>query len=133
MPVIQSPAPEVDTLNAVMNRPAQVTHYLQQTHVILMIDQALFLALIQLKWTALEYKNILIPYLRGLDISMNFLKVLEQHTQDSGLLSVWTESGILGRSTIEHAIAGKNYAKVKIKLMLTRSPFRQHGNCYYNF
>lgn len=37
--------------------------------------------------------------------------MLGQHTQDSELLSVWPESGILGRLTIQHVIAVKNYAK----------------------
>ena len=42
---------------------------------------------------------------------MNFLKVLGQHIQDSGLPTIWIESGILGPRTVERALAGKDYNK----------------------
>ena len=74
-------------------------------------DQALFPQLMELKWSVPEYKDILIPRLGGLHTSMNFLKVLYQHTHDSGLAHVWTESGILGPNTLDHAMSGKDYAK----------------------
>ena len=42
---------------------------------------------------------------------MNFLKVLGQHIQDSGLPTIWMESGILGPRTVERTLAGKDYNK----------------------
>ena len=42
---------------------------------------------------------------------MNFLKVLGQHIQGSGLPTIWIESGILGPRTVERALAGKDYNK----------------------
>ena len=42
---------------------------------------------------------------------MNFLKVIGQHTEDSGILQVWVESGLLGPNSAEKAKDGKSYAK----------------------
>ena len=58
-----------------------------------------------------EFKDTLIPRLGGLHISMNFLKVLGQHTDDSGIVELWVESGILGSISDEKAKHGKSYAK----------------------
>ena len=37
--------------------------------------------------------------------------MLGQHIQDSGLPTIWIESGILGPRTVERALAGKDYNK----------------------
>jgi hypothetical protein len=65
----------------------------------------------ELKWTIPQYKDLLIPRLGGLHTAMNFLKVLGQHTADSGLADVWIDSGILGPNSTEKAMGGKSYAK----------------------
>jgi hypothetical protein len=80
-------------------------------YTVLTVDQALYYKLMDLKWTIPEYKDKLIPRLCGLHISMNFLKVIGQHTKDCGLAEAWAEAGILGSSTIEHVMAGKAYNK----------------------
>lgn len=111
MPIIQSPAHEMDTMNTVVQRIIHVATSLQQTYIVLTVDQALFPQLMELKWTVPEYKDILIPRLGGLHTTMNFLKVLGQHMEDTGLFEVFTESGILGPNTTEHAMSGKDYSK----------------------
>ena len=111
MPIIQAPAHEKDTLNTVVRRVSGVTQALGQRYVVLTIDQALFPQLMELKWTVPDYKDILIPRLGGLHTSMNFLKVLGQHTQDTGLSNAWEESGMLGSGTVERVMSGKDNAK----------------------
>ncbi|CAH3174764.1 unnamed protein product [Porites lobata] len=111
MPIVLAPAHDVNTLNTVVQRIMQVAESFNQKHVVLTVDQALFPLLMELKWTLPEYKDTLIPRLGGLHTSMNFLKVLGQHIQDSGLPTIWIESGILGPRTVERALAGKDYNK----------------------
>ncbi|KAG1656012.1 hypothetical protein GQR58_024202 [Nymphon striatum] len=82
---------------------------LRQRYTVLTVDQALFPQLMELKWA--KYKDTLILRLGGLHISMNFLKVLGQHTADSGLDDVWKESGLLGPISTEKIMMGKSYAK----------------------
>ena len=65
----------------------------------------------ELKWTVPEFKDALIPRLGGLHISMNFLKVIGQHTEDIGLVELWVESGLLGPNTAEKVKDSKSYAK----------------------
>ena len=42
---------------------------------------------------------------------MNFQGCLGQHTQDSGLGEIWTESGLLGDNSVQQIMAGKSYAR----------------------
>ena len=111
MPIVLAPAHDVNTLNTVVQRIMQVAESFNQKHVVLTVDQALFPLLMELKWMLPDYKDTLIPRLGGLHTSMNFLKVLGQHIQDSGLPTIWIDSGILGPRTIERALAGKDYNK----------------------
>ena len=111
MPIVLAPAHDVNTLNTVVQRIMQVAQLFNQKHVVLTVDPALFPLLMELKWTLPDYKDTLIPRLGGLHTSMNFLKVLGQHIQDSGLPTIWIESGILGPRTVERALAGKDYNK----------------------
>ena len=111
MPIILAPTHDVNTLNTVVQRIVQVAESFKQKHVVLTVDQALFPLLMELKWVVPEYQDCLIPRLGGLHTSMNFLKVLGQHIQDSGLPTIWMESGILGPRTVERTLAGKDYNK----------------------
>ena len=85
MSVILAPAHDVDTLNTVVQQIIQVAESFNQKHVVWTVDQALFPLLMDLKCVVPEYKDVLIPRIGGLHTSMNFLKVLGQHIQDSGL------------------------------------------------
>ena len=111
MPIILAPAHDVDTLNTVVQRIIEVAESFNQKHVLLTVDQALFPLLMELKWVVPEYKDTLIPRLGGLHTSMYFLKVLGQHIHESGLPTIWIESGILGPRTVERTLAGKDYNK----------------------
>ena len=111
MPIILAPAHNLDTLNTVIKRIMQVANSFNQTHVVLTVDQALFPLLMELKWAVPEYKDVLIPRLGGLHISLNFLKALGQHMQNCGLAEIWIESGLLGPRTTERVLEGKDYSK----------------------
>ncbi|KAK2163026.1 hypothetical protein LSH36_87g04012 [Paralvinella palmiformis] len=58
---------------------------MEQQHVVLMVDEALYPKPLELKWSMKEYKNILIPSLGGLDIAMNILGIIGRHMNESGL------------------------------------------------
>ena len=110
MPIIQAPAHDMDTLNTVVRRCMYVTSQLGQHYTVLIVDQALYYKLIDLKWSIPEYRDKFIPRLGG-HISMNFLKVVGQHMKDSGLCEAWVDAGILGHGTAEHVMRGKDYNK----------------------
>ena len=42
---------------------------------------------------------------------MNLLKVIGQKMEDSGLVHVWTEANLVGQTTAEKVMSGKDYAK----------------------
>lgn len=111
LPIIQAPAHDLDTLNTVVQRILHISKQLEQKHVVLTVDQALFPKLMELKWSVAEYRDVLIPRLGGLHISMNFLKVIGQHMSDCGLTEVWEESKLLGPNVADQVMAGKAYAR----------------------
>ena len=100
---------EIDMLNTVVKGIINVATSLQQDHIVLTVDQALFPQFMELKWSVLQHKDILIPRLGSLHTTINFLKVQGQHMQDTILSEVLIESGILGPNTIQHSMAGKDY------------------------
>ena len=111
MPVIQDTAGEIITLNTVALRCKHVATTLGQKHVVLTVDEALFPKLMELKWTNALLEDTLIVRLGGLHISLNFLKVIGQHMQSSGLQELWTEDNILGPRAAEQVMVGKHYAR----------------------
>ena len=82
-----------------------------QKHVVLTVDEALYPKLLELKWSVDEYKDLLIPCLGGLHISMNFLGVIGCHMSDSGLRELWVESDLLGSNAAQQVLTGKSYAR----------------------
>jgi len=111
MPIILAPAHEMSTLNTLVLRALHVSRALGNNYTVVTVDQGLFPQLMELKWVVPEFKDALIPRLGGLHISMNFLKVIGQHTEDIGLAEMWTESGLLGPNTAGKVKDGKSYAK----------------------
>ena len=71
------------------------------------MDEALFPKLMELKWSVAEYKDVLIPWLGGLHIAMNFLGVIGRHKNQSGLCELWVECYVLGANAAQHVIDGK--------------------------
>ncbi|KAG1654856.1 hypothetical protein GQR58_024808 [Nymphon striatum] len=99
-------------VHTVVQRVLHIAMTLRQRYTVLTVNQALFPQLVELKWA--KYKDTLIPRLGGLHISMYFLKVLGQHTADSGLDDLWKESALLGPIcpiSTEKIMMGKSYAK----------------------
>ena len=80
---------------------------MKQKHVVLTVDEGLF----PLKWSNEQYKNILIPCLGVLNISINFLGVIGRHMDESGLCELWFECDVLGAKAAQNVKAGEGYAQ----------------------
>lgn len=111
MPIIQAPAHDLDTLNAVVLRCKHVARKLGQHHVVITVDEALFCKLMELKWANDDYLDCLVVRLGGLHIALKFMEVIGKHVQSSGLLEAWVEGNLLGPKTAEQVMAGKSYNK----------------------
>lgn len=111
LPIILAPAHELDTLNTVVKRCMSISSHFGQKYTVITLDQALYCRLMELKWVVPEDQHKLIPRLGGLHISMNFLKVIGDHIDGSGLADVWEENGLLAPGPVTLALAGKAYNK----------------------
>ena len=107
LPIILSPAHEMGTLNTVVRRCLVTAEHFQQEHVAITVDQALFCKLMELKWGVTEYMDKFFPKFGGLHIAINFLKVIGDHMNGSGLEEIWVESGLLDPRTIKKVLSGK--------------------------
>ena len=110
MPIRQAPASDLDTLNTVAMRAIGVAKSLNQKYVVLIVDEAPYPKLLELKWSVEEYPDVLIPCLRGLHTAMNFLGVTGRHMSESGLMELWIASDLLGANAAQHVMLGKGYA-----------------------
>jgi hypothetical protein len=103
LPILIAPAHEFDTLNTVVKRCLAISARFGQEHTVITVGQALYCKLMESKWT--------IPRLGGLHILMNFLKVIGNHMEGSGLSEVWVESGLLAPGLAQLVFNGKAYSK----------------------
>jgi len=81
MPIILAPAHELDTLNTVVLRCRHVAKKLEQHHVVLTVDEALFCKLMDLKWAKPQYQDFLVVRLGGPHTALKFMEV--------NLLDLW--------------------------------------------
>ena len=63
LPIILAPAHDLDTLNTAVKRCMAISSHFGQEHTVLTVDQALYCRLMELKWSAPDYHNKLIPCL----------------------------------------------------------------------
>lgn len=111
MPLILNPAHEIDTLNAVLVRCIGIADRLGKRHIVLTTDQALYCKLNELRWRSETYMDRIVLRMGGLHIAMNFLKVIGQHMNGSGLSEMWLESNLMAEGSISKVFEGKAYAK----------------------
>ena len=107
LPIIQAPSSWIWHIKH--SSSSLQTCYSTGTTVV--VDEALFGKLIELKQTKEEHEDCLIIRLGGLHTSLDFLKTITQHLQFSGLLDAWVDSNTLGPRTAEEVLAGKSYAR----------------------
>ena len=109
LPILQAPADNDDTMITVINRFNAITKKLGQKHTVLIGDQPLYSRAKELIWANPEtYKNTIV-LLGDLHILFNFLKVIGQHFENSGLADVWVESNVLAQNSTETVMNGKAY------------------------
>ena len=112
-------------LNTVIKRVFHVATSMEQQHVVLTVDEALYRKLLELKWSVEEYKDMIIPCLGGLHIAMNFLGVIGRHMSESGLSELWIGCDLLGSNAAQHIMAGKGYTRAIRTHRLTLQALRQ--------
>ena len=111
MPITQTPACRLDTLNTVIQRCKHIANKLGQPPVVLTFYEALFCKVMELKWVKEEYQNLLVVFLGGLHITLYFMKVIAKHMDCSGLVEALVESNFFGPKTAEQVMAGKSYIR----------------------
>ena len=107
LPIIQAPASDLDTLNTVVQRVLHVAKSMDQQHIVLTVDEALYPKLLELKWSVEEYRDVLIHCLGGLHISINYMGVIGRHMSDSGLRELWVECDNLGANAAQNVMGAK--------------------------
>lgn len=111
MPIIPSPADDMNTVFTVLAKCKAVSQKLDQTYTVITFDQALYCRAKEMVWSHPdEFQNVIIR-LGGFHIAMNFMKAIGQYMESSGLGDAWVESGVFGETTANHMLAGNAYNK----------------------
>lgn len=109
LPILQAPADTNDTMTTVLNKFGSISRTLGQRHTVLIADQPLYSRAKELVWANPDkYKDVVVV-LGDLHICFNFLKVIGQHYDSSGLDDVWVESGLFAQNSTEAMLNGKAY------------------------
>lgn len=111
MPLILNPAHEYDTLFAVLQRCVCLADKLNYPYIDLVVDQALYCKLLELRWSSEIFQKRIILRMGGPHISMNFMGAIGHHMKSCGLSEIWTESGVLGPGSVAKVFEGKAYSK----------------------
>ena len=111
MPIIPSPADDMDTVYTVLSRCKAVSEKLGQTYTVVTFDQALYCRAKELVWLKSGEFDSVIVRLGGFHSAMNFMKAIGQHMESSGLKDVWIESGVYSENTASHIMNGHAYNK----------------------
>ena len=112
LPLVNAPAHESDTMWTVIDRCLKISEKLNPGQsTVLTLDQQLYSKAKELQWSRPDDCKSLLVRLGSFHTALNFMRVIGQHFTDSGLLEVWTESGVYGENTANNIIAGKSYNK----------------------
>ena len=112
LPLINAPAHESDTMWTVIQRCLKISEKVNPGQsTVLTLDQQLYSKAKELRWCRPEECKLLLVRLGSFHTALNFMRVIGQHFTDSGLLEVWTESGVYGENTASNIIAAKSYNK----------------------
>ena len=93
---------------SVLLRCKSIAEHLNQSHVVLTLDEALYWRAKELVWANSDLNNFVIR-LGGFHIAKNFLAVIGKHMEKSGLSDLWTESGMYNESTANNILSGKSW------------------------
>lgn len=86
-----------------------ISQYDGQTHTVITADLPLYSKAKELVWANSEkFKNVIIM-MGGLHMCFNFMRVIEQHMECSGLEDIWLEAGVFGANTVTIVLEGKAY------------------------
>ena len=112
LPLINAPAHESHTMWTVIHRCLKISEKLNPGQsIVLTLDQQLYSKAKELQWCRPEECKSLLVRLGSFHTALNCMRVIGQHFTDSGLLEVWTESGVYGENTANNIIAAKSYNK----------------------
>lgn len=107
MPIIPAPATEYDTVWAVILQCQGIARFLHQSNTVLTFDEGIYCKAKELAWLHNEKCQDLVLRLGGFHICMNFLKIIGQHYEFSGLSDVLIECGIYSESVVKNILGGK--------------------------
>lgn len=111
MPILTAPADDMNTVYTLITRCKHISDSLSLSHTVITFDQALYYRAKEIIWLKHPELKSVIVRLGSFHTAMNFLKVIGQHMERSGLRDVWVESGVFGETSTINMLTGKSYNK----------------------
>ena len=109
LPVPASSPTELSTVFMLLQRSIAVADQLQQSDVVVVLDQAVYAKAAEIIWKHHNIFSRVVLRMGGFHIAMIFLAVIGKRFGDAGLQDVLIESGIVGSNAVSGVLSGKHY------------------------
>lgn len=111
LPLLPYVASDYDTVWTTMLKCNEIARKLEVSHTVITFDQAIYFKAKEIQWLRPDECSHYVIRLGGFHVMLNFLKVIGQHMEHSGLNDVWLESNLYGESTVAGIMNGKKWNK----------------------
>ena len=85
LPVIDSPATELATVNELLKRSVFISERLQVNEIVIVLDEAIYAKAQMIRWKEEEFKNRIVIRLGEFHIIMSFSSAIGKIFKDAGL------------------------------------------------
>ena len=109
LPVIPSSPTELATVHEAMTRSCAIATALNQEHVIITVDQAIYCKAQEIRWKhPSKFQNVVLR-MGAFHTATAFLAVLGKRFGDAGLQDLLVESGIVAAGSVQAVLSGRHY------------------------
>lgn len=112
LPFINNPPSEFDTIYTSMLRLVQLAHHLNQKHIVITADLAIYSKAQEILWNhPPDIDGKVTLQLGGMHLAMSFIASIGYLYKDGGLTSMLVESDIYAQNTCKQILEGKQYSR----------------------
>ena len=108
-PVIEASPTELPTVYTLLKRSLQMGDQLNQSDVIVVLDQAIYAKALEVIWQNQEQFRRMVVRMGSFHIMCAFMAAIGKRFGDAGLADILIESGVVGSGSVAGVLEGKHY------------------------
>lgn len=108
-PVIEASPTELPTVFTLLKRSLQMGDQLNQSDVVVVLDQAIYAKALEVIWQNQEQFRRMVVRMGSFHIMCAFMAAIGKRFGDAGLADILIESGVVGSGSVAGVLEGKHY------------------------